>query len=309
MFNPAISKARAVVVLRRTTAALALSLPLLAVPSLEAGVWQARSALVDLSVEVEGGAAPLYPARDGSGRFYVEARSGCAYVVRIANHSAQRVGILLAVDGLNAISGEREPEPAVGTRPGRMYVVDPWGEVAVRGWRTSLDDVRRFVFIDERASYAARSGRANGKMGWIEAWVYRERALVRVSPPRPDPWDRLSPTERSGEDSDRREGAAAPKDAAPGENAAAPAARADGEALRKAPEAPGTFPGTGWGGAESDPVSVVRFAAELRPSDRVTLRYEYAPALRALGVLTPPADGDRLRERERGEGFARPPAR
>jgi hypothetical protein len=38
------------------------------------------------------------------------------------------------------------------------------------------------------------------------------------------------------------------------------------------------------------------------------LRYEYAPALRALGILPRPWWGrDRLRERDRGEGFAKPP--
>jgi hypothetical protein len=52
----------------------------------------------------------------------------------------------------------------------------------------------------------------------------------------------------------------------------------------------------------------VRFDAQPRPADTVTLRYEYAPALRALGLLPPPWDRDRLRERERGDGFARPPA-
>ena len=57
-----------------------------------------------------------------------------------------------------------------------------------------------------------------------------------------------------------------------------------------------------------DPATVVRFDAQPRPADTVTLRYEYAPALRALGLLPPPWDRDRLRERERGDGFARPPA-
>jgi hypothetical protein len=55
-------------------------------------------------------------------------------------------------------------------------------------------------------------------------------------------------------------------------------------------------------------VVLVNFDPESNPSQRLTLRYEYASALRALGVLPRPYRADRLRERERGEdGFARPP--
>src|SRR5260221_2391836 len=117
--------------------------------------------LVGISVEVEGRTTPLYAAPDGSGRFYLEAREGSAYAVALTNRTAERVGVVLTVDGLNAISGQREPGL------GRMYVLGPWEQTTVRGWRTSLSDVRRFTFVDERASYAARSGQANGKMGWI----------------------------------------------------------------------------------------------------------------------------------------------
>ena len=310
---PGWSVARAVAVLRRTPAALALSLLVAASAPVQASVWQASGALVTLSVEVEGAAAPLFPARDGSGRYYVEARPGGAYSVRVINRSGARVGVLLAVDGLNAISGEREPDPATAERAGRMYVLDPWGEVQVRGWRTSLEDVRRFLFVDEHGSYAARTGRANGKMGWIEAWVYRERASARVSPPRPEPWDRAEPRDRgaagehSPDDAERRDGAAPPAAAAPPADATAES-RGEGRPQRKSREGGEAFPGTGWGGEAWDPATVVRFLAEARPCDRVVVRYEYAPALRALGLLPPPRDRDRLAERERGDGFARPPA-
>jgi hypothetical protein len=55
---------------------------------------------------------------------------------------------------------------------------------------------------------------------------------------------------------------------------------------------------------------VVDFNPEPTPADCVTLRYEYAGALRALGILPRPWwSRDRLRERDRGDdGFAKPPA-
>ena len=53
---------------------------------------------------------------------------------------------------------------------------------------------------------------------------------------------------------------------------------------------------------------VVDFEAEASAAERITLRYEYASALRALGILPWEAARDRLRERDRGDGgFAKPP--
>jgi hypothetical protein len=54
---------------------------------------------------------------------------------------------------------------------------------------------------------------------------------------------------------------------------------------------------------------LVDFHAETTPAESVALRYEYADALHALGVLPEPGHG-RLWERERGDtGFAQPPRR
>jgi len=309
----------------RAVAAAVLASSFLITPPARAGVWQASGSLVSIAVEVEGSAAPLYPARDGSGRYYLEARSGSAYTLRVSNHGPERLGVVLAVDGLNAISGEREAGPSAGGAPGRMYVIDPWDEVAVRGWRTSLADVREFTFVDERGSYATRSGRANGKMGWIEAWAYRERRGPRVSQDTPVPWEhRPRPDDRTSSgttrgvppaDESAKDAEGAPEAAAPGASEppaakaeeAAPKARSADGLRRQAPEGGDSYPGTGWGSRAWDPATVVRFLAEARPCDSLVLRYEYAPALRALGLL-PPEHRDRLAERERGQGFARPPA-
>ena len=255
---------------------------------------------VDVSVEVAGSAAPLYHAVDGSGRHYFEAHEGRTYTLRIANRTHERLGTLVVVDGLNVISGEREV--VAHGRPGRMYVLGAWETVEVRGWRTSLDQVRQFTFVDERASYAARSGKANSRMGWVEVAVYRERhPVAAVQPRRQDEYS-------SGEHDHAR-------DEAPAEAASAPSAkaeRADGANRGVAGGVVGGrargYPGTGWGQAAYDPATVVRFDAAAHPAERITLRYEYASALRALGILPRPHwTRDRLRQRDRGEGFARPP--
>jgi hypothetical protein len=270
--------------------------------------WPSPGSLVGVTVEVEGYDSPLYNAVDGSGRFYVEARPGARYSVRLDNRSHERLGVLLLVDGLNAISGEQEAVPAHG-RPGRMYVLDPWDNAVVQGWRSSLEEVRRFTFVDERSSYASRSGKANSKMGWIEVAVYRE-VPWKTHRPRPD--ERVTPPRAPGysdEERHREEDAPAakpaPDTAAPragGRTAEAPPALKRGDSGRE------SYPGTGWGQRQYDPVSIVDFTPMGVPAERITVRYEYARGLHALGILPRPGSRDRLSQRDSGGGFAQPPA-
>lgn len=246
--------------------------------------------LIDVAVEVAGEPVPLYDAVDGSGRLYFQASEGRTYALRLSNRSHERLGAVVIVDGLNAISGERE-EIGRG-RPGRLYVLAPWAEVEVRGWRTSLDQVRQFTFVDERSSYSARAGKANARMGWVEVAVYRDR-----TPPHVGGWRRERPHSGAREDEGDAPAASAPS---------AEAGRSSGDA--KSARGDRSYPGTGWGEAAWDPATEVRFDAAPHPVERIVLRYEYVPALRAMGILPRPWWGrDRLRERDRGEGFARAP--
>jgi hypothetical protein len=207
-----------------------------------------------------------------------------------------------------------------------MYILDPGDTTTIRGWRTSLEEVRRFTFVDEKASYAARSGKANSRMGWIEVGVFRERrqpARVRPYPVQPYPVPDYETSRREGEARDRdaatppptaqalphAEGAEGPR-ASAGEPARDHVA--DDSASAEAKRSSGrrdSYPGTGWGPRAHDRAVVVSFDPEPVAAERITLRYEYARALRALGILPPHRhDRDRLAERERGDGgFAKPP--
>jgi hypothetical protein len=293
---------------------LVLSGAVLAVPTNAlAHGWggPAAGSLVSVDVAVDGRESPLYPAPDGSGRFYLQAREGSTYEVRLANRSGERIGVVLVVDGLNAISGERA---TVASSANRMYVLGPWDETSVRGWRTSLSDVRRFTFVDERASYAARSEKANGRMGWIEVGVFRERQREGwVSRPWwtwPDRDAQARAGSGRGDTPPPASGPPAAQRTEPG-----PSDQAESKSREEAPGSLGyggraqSYPGTGWGDSAYDPAQVVRFTPEPRPAEIVTLRYEYASGLRALGILpSRPPYRDRLDERERGQwGYARPP--
>jgi len=262
----------------------------------------ARGSLVEVSVLVDGASAPLFRATDGSGRYYLEARRGAAYELRLDNRSHERLGVVVSVDGVNAVSGERDRSLVRPTDPGRMYVLDPWEGTSVRGWRTSLSDVHRFTFVDEQASYAARTGNANARMGWIEVAVYRElRPYVWRRPPVPVTGD-------GNRDEARAQPAQPPATTPPAAAAEAPKREALEQDSQRKDAAGNSYPGTGWGARESDRAVLVEFRAQPVAAERVTLRYEYAAALQRLGLLPPFPARDRLAERESGrDGFAKPP--
>jgi hypothetical protein len=273
----------------------------------------ARGNLVDVQVLVEGRSAPLYYAPGHWDRRYFQAFRGRHYSLRVANRTGQRVGVLIAVDGLNVVNGERSSLD----RGESMYVLGPWETTTIRGWRTSLEQVRQFVFVDEERSYATRTGQANGDMGWIRVLAFAEnRPLAWFEAPRVR---RMQGDEPSGHAEDQLRGGDA-RGAAPEANEAPAPNKAgvQGEAMpspraekslaegmtRSAPQAD-AYPGTGWGERRQDRVQETWFVAAAAPSDQLVFRYEYATGLRALGI---DLNGERLWNRERGElGFAQPP--
>jgi len=285
--------------------------------------WNADSnwdngCLVNVQVLVDGDPAPLYPSPNGDARRYVQAFAGRSYSVVLHNNSGQRIAVLLAVDGLNVVNGERTS--LASSEP--MYVLSPWETATIRGWRTSLDEVRQFVFVDERRSYAERTGQANGDMGWIRVLSFREQVPVAWwnggnvrrwdSPP--------SAYDDSRKDAPQAAQPAAPERGAPSggardENAPQASNELQGElkqqaqrvsdGLAKARESE-SFPGTGWGQRRNDSVREVEFHPMAVATDQLVLRYEYESGLRALGIF--PTDRDRLHDRDNGQlGFAKPP--
>src|SRR5262245_734064 len=126
--------------------------------------------LVDVQVLVGNQATPLYLAPGRWDRRYFQALRGRNYALAVTNNTGRRIGVLIAVDGLNVVNGQRS---SLGAGEA-MYVLDPWQRTVVRGWRSSLDDVRKFVFVDEERSYAERTGQANGDLGWIRVLAFNE---------------------------------------------------------------------------------------------------------------------------------------
>ena len=103
-------------------------------------------------------------------RAYIEATRDDRYLLRVMNNSNQRVGLVIAVDGRNIISGKKSD--LANTE--RMYILNPHESGAYEGWRSSSTQTNRFYFTEAANSYAASWGDKSA-MGVIAMAVYAER--------------------------------------------------------------------------------------------------------------------------------------
>jgi hypothetical protein len=246
------------------------------------------------SVEIVGSGSYRLPTYYWNGRAYVLGAMGDRYRVRITNPTSRRVEAVVSVDGLDAIDGKTAGFDKRG------YVIAPYGDVQIDGFRTSMDDVATFRFSSVRDSYAGRKGN-DRNVGVIGVAFFPERERPRPVSRPIEP--RRYPTATDG---------AAPQSAAP------PAAREyegrdDSAAPRNAAKSrsaePSERPGLGTEFGEHRYSSVdyttFRRASSSTPSTVVEIRYNDREGLIALGV---PVDDDRpapddLEERERANPF------
>lgn len=181
----------------------------------------------------DGTALPTYGQRD---RFYVQGSVDERYVIRISNPTARRVEAVVSVDGLDVIDGEN------GDLGKRGYVVPPYGETRIEGFRTSEADVATFRFSSVGGSYAGLKGKARN-VGVIAVALFEERAdpeeqeqiIVTggVPPLAPRPTYRNDDDASAGADESRAE---APRGATANADRRAPAK--DGARARKAAPPP-----------------------------------------------------------------------
>jgi hypothetical protein len=236
---------------------LALSLTLL-LSSLPAQAGQ----LVDMEIVNRSSGETLTPYRYASQR-YVAGNPGDRYSVRLHNRSGERVLVVLSVDGVNVVSGETAASQQSG------YVLGPWEQTEISGWRKSQQEVAQFYFTALPDSYAARTDRPDN-VGVIGAAVFREKVI-------PQP---VVPYLSQEAPSARPESLAA--DSA--NRSAAPAAKAMRESERL-----GERLGTGHGQREYAPIQYTEFERASRtPSEVVSLRYNSRANLLARGIIPKP---------------------
>ena len=257
---------------RRFACLIAATLALAAAPLAVMSASPAPRAVEVVDILVDGVAQPRFAH---GGRWYVEARKGREYAIRLRNPYAVRVAVALSVDGLNTIDA-RETTAAAA----RKWVIDPYETVVISGWQTSQTEARRFEFTTEERSYGQALGKT-ANLGVISAVFFKERVITYM----PDTSkDQAPPASRPRARRRRR-------------------SRRLPAAAREESRAEDEYAATGMGRRTGHAVEQVWLNLEEAPSHVVNIRYEFRPQLVKLGVLQPAPTADPLVRREGARGF------
>lgn len=221
------------------------------------------------------GYLPEFPVSGDSGlyRAYIQATRNQRYQVRVSNNSDQRVGLVIAVDGRNIISGEK----SYLRNSERMYILNPRTSGEYEGWRSSQNQVNRFYFTDAADSYAAAWGDESA-MGVIAVAVYAEQPRPPVAPM----------TDLMKSDS----------------AAAAPEAKGRAKMESEA--------GTGYGERQYSPTTLVNFEPQPTTMEKVFLKYEWRENLCKKRILEACQETQPPKNRfwpDGNSGYAPPPPR
>ena len=248
-----------------------------------------------------GRTLPTYPVnmRSHLKKMYAEAVKGDNYRIEVRNKLNRRVGLVIAVDGRNIISGAKSWLKSSE----QMYILEPYQLGNFSGWRSSNDRINRFYFTDVPDSYSAAFGDESA-MGIITVAAYPEikryEPLPQIQSNALPSWQR----EMAGKDSgmaDRSEAAT---------SAASPAPSSDKSSKRatKAEKQASESAGTGYGHEEYSPVQTVIFEAEKKAVETIHVKYEWRSTLCKLGVVRrdPPPRVPANRLWDNG-GYAPPP--
>jgi hypothetical protein len=223
----------------------------------------------------DGRTLPVYPVKMQRGlcKVYAEAAKGDLYRIEVRNRLNRRVGLVIAVDGRNIISGGKSCLKSNE----RMYILEPHASGEFSGWRTTQDRINRFYFTDVPDSYAAAFSDESA-MGIIAVAVYPE--VQRCNP-------LISSFRRAPTSLPHKENKAG---SAAGKAESAPAApRAfDGQMKDKTAGAEQALEsaGTGYGRDEYSPSQIVSFEPEKRAAETIYVKYEWWATLCKLGVVS-----------------------
>jgi hypothetical protein len=251
-------------------AAVALAAALSAAPSLACAAPRpgpARSGPWSVELVDEGGRA--LPTFQHKGRTFVLGEKGQRYLLRVRNGSGKRVEVVASVDGRDVVDGN----PSALDKRG--YLVDPYGELTVDGFRLGLESVAAFRFSSVSRSYAARMGDARD-VGVIGVAIFPEREQPPIRR-----WSEDELARNEGKKSaDRGAASEAPSAAEPPSASRSPA---PAPGAPRAESRPGL--GTEFGEEHASAVREVPFErASTSPAALLSVRYDDRAGLARLGI-------------------------
>ena len=256
--------------MKRITLALAACAAFTAVPAFAVG------GLADITI-VERSTGRTLPLYQSDGRWYVPGRPGTEYEIRVRNNTGTDVLTVISVDGVNVVSGETAAPSQTG------YVLGPWRQFDVKGWRKDLNRVASFYFTRLDDSYAARTGRPDN-VGVIGVAVFRRK-------PKPPPAAAIEQEQQRYGEPDTRYRRQAPASAAPSRESSS------ADSVERSVGAPAAklenSLGTGHGRQVASTVRYTSFERESdSPSEVISIWYDSQANLVARGVIPQPKPRD-----------------
>ncbi|MEO6021533.1 MAG: hypothetical protein ABIP64_00115 [Burkholderiales bacterium] len=227
--------------------------------------------LTDVSIydRSAGGELPIYQY---NGKYFVAGKPGNEYQITLRSQSQRDVLGVVSVDGVNVVNGDTAAVNQSG------YVMSPYQQTEIKGWRKSTDRVARFYFTELPDSYAARTDRPDD-VGVIGVAVFRrkiEEPEYHYYDPRDDQSSRGAPgnMRRYGDGERGMEQKAQPQHA--------PSV----DSYRSQIPQPDDKLGTGHGRSERSKVRQVEFERESsRPNEIINIYYDSYQNLVAAGVI------------------------
>jgi len=212
---------------------------------------------VEVSVMTDNGRElPFYTvkSRHNLKKVYAEAVKGDYYRIIVRNKLNRRVGVVVAVDGRNIISGQK----SWLKNNERMYIIDAYSTNEYSGWRTGQDKINRFYFTDVPDSYAAAFGDESA-MGVIAVAAYPE--VQHWEPP-------MIFSNQTKERKLKNEAR---------DMAAAPSVLGKSQSSESA--------GTGYGHEEYSPSYRVEFEPERKAVESILIKYEWRKTLCKMNII------------------------
>ncbi len=120
---------------------------------------------ITVDVIINGKPLTTYPHK---GDVFIEGRKNSNYQIRIRNNDYKRIKVVVSVDGLSVMDGEPASESSTG------YLINGLETFILEGWRVDQNNIRKFLFGDNKDSFSNKTGQGTNNTGVIGVMAFDE---------------------------------------------------------------------------------------------------------------------------------------